>query len=458
MVCQSLKTGNYNCRWLGILIVVNHQCNVSSHCISWFSGCHLRTVSKWLNRIAAGQPITDRPRRGRPARYSEQTRLKTIAFFCQHPPLPGCGRWTLSDAKSYLDAHPDIVGCDVSRAALGRILTTHALRPHLRQYFLQITDPDFFAKMQPIIELYLHPPEYLFCFDECTGIQAIERMLPDLPAIPGHQLSREFHYTRHGTTDLMAFLRPATGDIFPRCTENHNTETLSAVFTEHVKLQPEHVRLYYIFDNLSTHFHDDFCTTVANLSGITYSSLKSGTERRHWLQSVQKRIMIYFVPFHGSWLNMIELWFGILSQKCLKNGSFASVEEVTQSIMNFAQTWNEHLAHPFTWKYRGEGLHEKVVRRFMRLLQMESPQLNIGFLTKQFLLMRNLARDYWTEVDVADWKQLLQLVVQKQNYLCGIMASGSKEKQRLKAEEALDEITSMLHNGVIKDDEQAKLA
>ena len=441
-----------------IQIALLHQCDISAPRISWFSDCHLHTVSRWLTRIESGEPITDRPRSGRPSLYTDQTRLKTIAFFCQHPPLSGCCRWTLSDAKSYLNAHPDIVGCDVSRAALGRILTSHALRPHLRQYFLQISDPDFFPKMEPIIGLYLQPPKYLFCFDECTGIQAIQRLAPDFPAIQGHPLSTEFHYSRHGTTDLIAFLRPETGNVFCKCSENHNTETLSAVFSEHVKLQPKHAGLHYICDNLSTHFHNDFCATVAELSGVTYSPLKSGTERRQWLQSERKRIMVYFVPFHGSWLNMIELWFAILAQKCLKNGSFRSVEELTQSIMNFAHTWSEHLAHPFTWTYSGEGLHAKVVRRFMRLLQMESSQLDISFLTKQFLLMRNLTRDYWTEVDTVDWEQLLQLVAQKQSYLYGVIASGSKEKQRQKAELAFDEFTGMLRNSVAENIGQAKLA
>ena len=86
-------------------IAVLHRCNISSPCIAWFSDCHLRTVGRWLVRIASGEPITDRPRSGRPPLYSEQTCLKTIAFFCQTPPLPGCSRWTLRDAEEYLIAH-----------------------------------------------------------------------------------------------------------------------------------------------------------------------------------------------------------------------------------------------------------------------------------------------------------------------------------------------------------------
>ncbi len=404
-----------------------HRCNIPSPRIAWFSDCHLRTVGRWLIRIACGEPIADRPRSGRPPLYGERTHLKTIAFFCQTPPLPGYSRWSFRDAEGYLRRHPEVIGCGMSHATIGRILAEHTLRPLLKRYFLQITDPEFFPKMEHIINLYLNPPEYLFCFDECTGIQAIERLAPDFPTCPAHPFAREFQYRRHGTTDLMAFLRPSNGDVFCRCTENHNTQTLARVFTEHVRLQPEHAFLHYICDNLNTHFHDDFCATVAELSGIIYTPLKTGMERRQWLQSGDKRITIHFVPFHGSWLNMIEIWFGILGNKCLKNGWFGSVEALIQAIDDFALTWGEHFAHPFTWTYRGEGLHGKAVRRFMRLLQMESLQMDIRFLTKQLLLMGNMVRDYWIQVGKDDWQQLLYLMNQKQSYLTSIIARGSKE-------------------------------
>ncbi len=439
-------------------IAALHRCNIPSPRIAWFSDCDLRTVDRWLIRIACGEPITDRARSGRPALYGEQTWLKTIAFFCQTPPLPGCSRWSLRDAEEYLGRHPEVIGCGMSRATMGRILAEHVLRPHLKKYFLQITDPQFFPKAEHIINLYLNPPEHLFCFDECTAIQAIERLAPDFPAIPAHPFAREFQYRRHGTTDLMAFLKPANGDVFCRCTENHNTQTLTRVFAEHVGLQPEHASLHYICDNLNTHFHNDFCATVAELSGIKYTPLETGRERRQWLQSGDKRITIHFVPFHGSWLNMIEIWFGILGDKCLKNGWFGSVEALIQAIDNFALTWNEHFAHPFTWTYRGEGLHGKAVRRFMRLLQMESPQMDIRFLTKQLLLMGNMVRDYWIQVDKDDWQQLLHLVSQKQSYLSSVIVCGPREHQRAKAEQALECLTRMLYDNLVKYSVQAKPA
>lgn len=432
-------------------IAVLQQNDICVPRIAWFSNCDVRTVDRWVVRVASGEPITDRPRSGRPRVFDEGIQLKTIAFFCQTPRLPGCNRWALSDAAEYLEGHPEIVGCAMSRASVGRILNRHVLRPHLRRYFLHISDPDFFPKMEHIIGLYLNPPEYLFCFDECTGIQAIERLAPDFPAaIGGKPLTKEFHYRRHGTTDVFAFLRPADGSVLCRCTRNHKTETLSDVFTEHVQLQPSEACLHYICDNLNTHFQDAFCARVAELSGVKYAPLSSAAERRAWLQSGERRITVHFVPFHGSWLNMVEIWFGILARKCLKDGWHKSVDAQQQSILDFAETWSEHFAHPFTWTYRGDGLHGKVVHRFTRLLEMETPQLETVHLTKQLLLLGNLVRDYWVQVPTVDWQELHYALIQQDSYLVDVIGSAKNARKREEAEQALEELNRSLYDSLVK--------
>jgi len=139
-------------------------------------------------------------------------------------------------------------------------------------------------------------------------------------------------------------------------------------------------------DNLNTHFNDEFCKAVAELSNVTYDPLRTGIERRQWLQDENKRIVIHFTPFHGSWLNMIEIWFGILNKKCLKHQSFESVQLLQETIEEFIETWNTYFSHPFTWTYTGEELHEKAITRFNKLLLIESKQMDIKFLTKQLLL------------------------------------------------------------------------
>src|SRR4030042_1122237 len=135
-----------------------HQCNISARRIVWFSGSHLRTVKRWIIRVESDETLNDRSRNGRPPIFTQHLCLKTIAFYCQVSPLPGCSAWSLRWAEAYLNEHPEVITCTISRATIQRILKMHALRPHLQKYFLQITDPNFFPKMEHIIELYLNPP------------------------------------------------------------------------------------------------------------------------------------------------------------------------------------------------------------------------------------------------------------------------------------------------------------
>jgi len=302
---------------------------IDNRSIAIFTATHPKTVLKWVCRIGEGKPLTDVRRCGRPRCFSEAARLMTIAVYCQHsPPLPGIHLWSLRDAQRYFKEHPESIGGPISRATIHRILLDHALRPHRRKYYLQITDPDFFPKMEHIIELYSHPPQNLYCFDECTCIQALKRLTPTLPPSADQPALEDFDYRRNGTTDLLAFLNPATGKVYGQCTENHNRNTLCRVFSSHVRMHTPDAVIHYIMDNLSTHYHDDFCQTVAELSRVPYSPLKTGAERRQWLQSQHKRIVVHFVPFHASWLNMVEIWFGILKNKCLKYDQFFSVEQL----------------------------------------------------------------------------------------------------------------------------------
>ncbi len=419
------------------IVTLNHS-GINQQTIAWFAQCHRTTVHRWISRSQKDDHLHDKSRHGREPIYSEEIQLKTTAFYCQVSPLPGCNGWSLRWAEKYLKGHKEILGCSISRSTIQRFLKMHSLRPHLHKYYLAITDPDFFQKMEPVISLYLNPPEYLFCFDECTGLQAKSQAAPVLPVSPDKPRYEEFEYSRNGTTDLMAFLNPKTGEVFGKCTPNHNTQTLIGVFNEHVNTLPSNAKLHYVMDNLSPHFNDEFCKTVAQLSGQTYHPLKTGIERRNWLQNDDKRIVIHFVPFHGSWLNMIEIWFGILSKKCLKHQSFQSLPELITAIEEFIETWNNSFCHPFTWRYTGEGLHEKVISRFNKLLYIESDQIDIKYLTKQLLLMTNIVKSYFKKVQSKMWEQLHGLIVDKTNFINGIIENATKERQVVKAQQAFD--------------------
>lgn len=408
-----------------------------SHTVAQITETHPSTVQRWVSRFEEGSLLTDRPRSGRPPSFSEAERLKTIAIYCQQsPPLPGVHSWSLRDAEGYFREHPEALGTSISRATIQRILVGHALRPHRQRYYLQITDPDFFPKMEHITGLYIDPPENLFCFDECTCIQALERKTPDLPVSPGQPLRQDFVYRRGGTTELMAFLNPATGQVHGECVPNHDHHTLARVFTAHVRTLPSDAAVHYIVDNLSPHYHDDFCRTVAQLSGVPYTPLRTGTERRQWLQSEDKRIVVHFIPFHASWLNLVEIWFGILKSKCLKYDHFNSVEQLSQDILAFIETWNQCFAHPFSWSYTGEGLHATAVRRFSRLLALETEQMDPGFLKSQLLLMSNIAQTYIKLIPVSDWLRFRTLAAEKHDYITAIIDNDPKPRRHKQAHHA----------------------
>lgn len=116
-------------------IAALYQCNISYRHISWFCGCHLQTVKRWIVRIEIGETITDHPRSGRPPIFTQDICIKTIASYCQISPLPGYITWSLRLAEKYLKEHTEIVGCTISHSTIGRILRSHALRPHLKKYF-----------------------------------------------------------------------------------------------------------------------------------------------------------------------------------------------------------------------------------------------------------------------------------------------------------------------------------
>ena len=180
-------------------------------------------------------------------------------------------------------------------------------------------------------------------------------------------------------------------------------------------------QVHYICDNYSSHSTEEFCLGIADLCGVDLPKLKTAQHRRQWLQSAEKRIIFHFLPTHGSWLNLIEIWFGILQQKALKDESFLSTTDLENRIMSYTDTWNIDFAHPFKFSYTGDGLHEKVISRFTKWLQMQSPQLNVKFLGKQLKLMLNLATTYWPKTKKDAWKKLNAALRENRNFIRDII-------------------------------------
>ena len=181
---------------------------------------------------------------------------------------------------------------------------------------LHSPDPDFKVKVNAICALYRHPPEgaIVLSIDEKTGMQAIERKHPDRPACPEHLRRRDFEYQRHGTQALIAALNVHTGEVVGQC-RDRRTQADLVDFMEKIALHYPNQPIHVIWDNLNTHratsVWDDF-----NL-------------RHH------QRFTFHFTPIHASWVNQIELWFGIFSRKVLRNASHTSTDHLRQRTMTF---------------------------------------------------------------------------------------------------------------------------
>ena len=411
-------------------------------------GCSLSTVSRSCRRMADTGDVVDLPRSGRPVIYSETLKLELIGFYCQTQPFPNSGRWTLRWASIYLTKHPECINASPSKSTIHRILKENNLKPHQSRYFLHITDPNFFPKMEHLIKLYLNPPKNLFFFDECPGIQILKRLLPDLQTDNEKKRIEEFEYIRNGTMNVLAFFNYADGKVYAECQADHKTDTFLGIFKRHVASRPAKEQLHYVMDNLSTHRGYPFCKAVAELSDIDCPSeneLNNLEKRVEWLKSADKRVVIHFTPYHGSWLNLVEFWFGIMNKKVL-NESYGFAEELKESFESFMETWNTLLAHPFRWSYDGKGLHKKSVSRFTKMLKQAASKLEIPSLTKQLQLMFNLFSHYFPEVPMAHWEKLYHALRSQETVLRSSIMKEEGPLKKKNAENALNSLLLALEN------------
>jgi transposase len=399
----------------------------------------LDTVNYWLRRQIETDDLNDLSRSGRPPTYDQETRAKVIAYYCQTQPLPGCGRWTVRWAQRSLEASPEAIGATPTKSTIQRILSENKLKPHRTRYFLHITDPDFFPKMEHLLALFSNPPENLFFFDECPGIQLLKRLAPALQTDEMKARLEEFEYVRNGTMDVFAFLENASGKVYTECHGNHTGATFFEVFKRHVSTRPAKQQLHYVMDNLSTHRSYDFCQVVAKLSGCNCPSAKelnTLAKRVEWLNCNEKRIVIHFTPYHGSWLNSVEIWFRILNRAVLKE-SFGSPEAFRAAFDSFEQQWNSLFAHPFQWNYDGQGLHAKAVKRFTTLLRESREPFEIRFLTKSLKLMTNLLDGYFEKVPDEIWHQLAEHASLQKGTLEALIEKEEGPQRKANASEAL---------------------
>ena len=293
-------------------------------------GVSLNTVSLWSKRFEeeglAG--LADKPGRGRKPSLPAEKIRQAITTVTQPP--PGRQRWSTRSMASALG---------ISHQSVQTIWHKNDLKPHLTRTFKISKDPRFEDKFWDIIGLYLHPPDkaLILCCDEKSQCQALERTQPGLPLGLGHIRTKTHDYHRHGTLTLFAALNYLDGKLIAR-TERRHTHVEWLRFLKQIDREtPKSLTIHVIADNYATHKHQRV---------------------RDWLAK-HARFQMHFTPTSSSWMNLVERFFGELTADCIRDGSFRSVDELAESIMDYLAARNKDPKR-YVWRAKGVAILEKI--------------------------------------------------------------------------------------------------
>ncbi len=305
-------------------------------------------VGKWRNRFVEGGLAAiskDKPRGanhgGQDTRKQARLRKKIIQTTTQAKP-DNATHWstrTLADALH------------TTHSFVHRVWQSVGLKPHLEKTFKVSNDPQFEEKLCDVVGLYLNPPDnaVVFCIDEKTSIQALDRTQPGLPFKKGRCGTVTHDYKRNGTSTLFAALEVATGSVTGECYQQH-THKEFLTFLKTVERQTDKEKdLHIIVDNYATHKHEKVRTWV----------------KRH------PRVFLHFTPTSASWLNLVERFFGVLTEKQLKRGVFTSVADLEHKILEYIDKQNTN-PKPFVWTKSAEDILKKVNRARSTLNNIQS--------------------------------------------------------------------------------------
>ena len=293
-----------------------------------------RTVGRWRSRFAKGGLAAiekDLPRGGRRAREREKYEAAIIKKAQEEKP-ENATHWSTR-------ALAEAVG--TSQNLVFRVLRANGLKPHLVKKFKVSNDPRFEEKLRDVVGLYLNPPEHALVVsaDEKTSIQALDRTQPELPIKKGRCGTMTHDYKRNGTTTLFAAIEMAEGRVISTCMDKHRHQEWIKFLNLIDKETPSGLEIHLIVDNYATHKHENV---------------------KAWLKR-HPRFHMHFTPTSSSWLNVIEGFFGKLSQKRLRRGVFKSVADLKKAIREFIEAHN-HNPKPFAWTATAERIIEKVGR------------------------------------------------------------------------------------------------
>lgn len=291
------------------------------------------TVGHWRKRfIKQGlMGLYDEPKPGGPRSISDEQVAALIRQTLESKP-PKATHWTCrSIAKE----------TNLSKSTVQRIWSTFGIKPHRQKHFTLSTDPYFVEKVRDIVGLYLNPPDnaMVLCVDEKSQIQALDRTQPVLPMGLGYLEGVTHQYIRSATVTLFAALDLATGEVLAKCKKRHRHQEFLQ-FLNHIDANvPEDLDIHLVVDNYATHKHQKV---------------------RNWLGK-RPRYHIHYTPTYSSWLNQVEIWFNVITQKAIRRGSFRSVKQLTSKINQFVKNYNSD-SNPFTWTATADSILQKINR------------------------------------------------------------------------------------------------
>jgi len=298
----------------------------------------IATVRKWRGRFVRDRldGLTDAPRSGRPRTITDAQITQVVTDTLESVPA-GATHWS----RSLMAARSGL-----SEATVGRIWHAFGLQPHRADTFKLSTDPEFVAKLRDVVGLYLDPPmnAAVFCVDEKTQVQALDRSQPVLPMMPGMPERRSHDYARHGVTSLFAALDLATGQVIASLHRRHRQQDFLRFLRTVDANTPAELDLHLIVDNYITH--------------------KSDAVQR-WLAS-HPRFHLHFIPTSSSWLNLVERWFSEITTKLLRRSVHRSLYALERDIRNWIKQWNQN-PRPYVWVKTADQILESLARYCLRI-------------------------------------------------------------------------------------------
>lgn len=317
--------------------------------------------------------LSDAPRSGAPLKFDENVTCQIMALAVRDPRETGrsISHWSLTELTDEVIKRGIVDSID--RSTVGRMLQQADIRPHKLKYWLHPKiecEEQYAAEVKEVCEVYKEltkdPDTAVYSTDEKTGIQALEAITPTKPVEAGSVAKQEYEYIRHGTLCLIPSFNVKAGTVDSYTISETRDEN---DFSGHIRKTlaaavKKNKNVVWVMDQLNTHKSESLVRLFAEYNGINddlgqkgkSGILKSMATRKAFLEDKSHEIRIVYTPKHCSWLNQVEIWFGILSRKLLKRLSCKSKDELRTHLEEFIEYFNKHLAKPYRWTYEGKAL------------------------------------------------------------------------------------------------------